>query len=124
MPFDKIGSLQEDPDGEFFVGPVLHPAYARFKEKTSIYQDLEPQLRGPYSSTAEYYGAAAQIGHAFSLVDPCYEDPEMDPDFMYEAAGEYELFTEFQQKVVNEKYANGPFYLMWDFELGETLVRH
>ncbi|KAJ6003369.1 hypothetical protein N7451_005916 [Penicillium sp. IBT 35674x] len=122
LPFDKIGSLREGPDGEYFVGSVLHPAYARFKEKTSIYHGFEPHLKGPYSSTAEYYGAAAKLGRAFSLVDPCYEDPELDPDCMYEVAGEYELFTEFQGKIINEKYANGPFYLMWDFELGETLI--
>ncbi|KAJ5560589.1 hypothetical protein N7513_002988 [Penicillium frequentans] len=84
LPFDKIGSLQEGPDGEFFVGSVLHPAYARFKEKTSIYRGFEPHLKGPYSSTAEYYGAAAELGRAFSLVDPCYEDSEMDSDFKYE----------------------------------------
>ena len=103
--FDGIGSLREDPNGDFFVAPFVDSTGTAFpKHKVVIYEKLDFSQRGPFHSTSEWYRAVAQLNRQFSLTNP-------EEEARAEAVGDHELLSEFSDRVVLKEYDHGPFVI-------------
>lgn len=103
LKFDKIGSLQEDSNGDFFVGPYVDSNGTAYpKAKAEAYMSLESHHRGPFATTSDWYDAMALSQRNFVLADP--EEESRDSSI-----AEYELLAEFAPKIVSAAYEKGPF---------------
>lgn len=106
MKFSKIGSLREDPKGNFFVGPYVDPSGTAYpKHRAAVYEALNPRYKGPFSSVSDWYNAMAELNRNFAL-----KDPELESDREATLA-DYELLAELSGKIVVEEYRNGPFVI-------------
>ncbi|KAH8704834.1 hypothetical protein BGW36DRAFT_421425 [Talaromyces proteolyticus] len=106
LKFDKIGSLRENPDGEFFVAPYTETNATAYPQYKAIaYNKLSPQHKGPFSSVLEWYNAIAELNRKYALGDP---DEEEDRD---ETVADYELLAELAEHFVVPEFANGPFVI-------------
>ena len=85
--FDRIGSLREDSNGDFFVAPFVDSTGTAFpKHRVVIYNGkLDLSQRGPFHSTSEWYRAIAQINRQFSLTDS-------EEEARAEAVGDYKFY--------------------------------
>lgn len=107
LTFDKIGSLREDSNGNFFVGPYIDSmATAYPKHKGAVYNGLDSCNKGPFTSVSDWYRAMALLNRKFAL-----EDPEEDEEDRAATVGNYELLAEFADKIVIEEFDHGPFVI-------------
>ncbi|KAK2754782.1 hypothetical protein FQN54_006675 [Arachnomyces sp. PD_36] len=102
----QLGSLREDSDGNFFVGPFVDSTGTAHPQcKAEMYQSLKPQHRGPYKSTSAWYRGMASLNRRYALVDPD-EDDTRD-----ETVAQYEILTELAPRIISKTFNKGPFVI-------------
>ncbi|EEP81332.1 predicted protein [Uncinocarpus reesii 1704] len=116
--FSQIGSLREDPEGNFVVGPYIDPNSTAYPQhRATAYKSLDCLHKGPFSSVQEWYSAMAQLNRKASLDDLDEEDGD-------EVVADYEILASFTHKVLVKEYENGPFVLNHnDLTVQNILVR-
>lgn len=104
--FDKIGSLGEDSDGEFFVGPYVDIMNtASQKQRTETFESLSPHHKGPFSSASGWYAGMLELNRKSAIDDP---DEEEDKDAN---VAQFEVLAELSADVIVEKFNEGPFVI-------------
>lgn len=118
--FDKIGSLGEDSNGNFFVGPYVDIMdTASQKQRTQTYQSPSPHHKGPFSSTSDWYAAMSELNRKSAIEDP---DEEEDKDVN---VAQFELLAELSRDIIVEKFNDGPFVINHnDLTVQNILVRN
>ena len=114
-----MGSLREDPNGNFFVGPYVDQNGTAYpKHRAAVYNTLSNCYKGPFSSVSDWYNAMAELNRKFALEDP---EEEFDRDV---TVAEYELLAELSENIIIEKFQDGPFVINHnDLTVQNMLVR-
>jgi hypothetical protein len=100
---DRIGSLREDSEGNFFVAEYVDPNWTAYpEERAAAYQKLDLRDRGPYPTISDFYAAISRLNRKYALEDPDDEDKD-------ETIAEYEVLAEMTSKMVIDEFENGPF---------------
>ncbi|WEW61271.1 hypothetical protein PRK78_006761 [Emydomyces testavorans] len=106
LKFDKIGSLQENPEGNFFIGPYIDPSSTAYpKHRAKTYQSLIPEHKGPFSSISSWDNAMAELNRQTALGDP------EDEEYRAETVADYEILAEFSDRIVVKEFSHGPFVI-------------
>lgn len=104
LKFDKIGSLREDANGNFFVGPYNETnVTAHQQNKAVAYNQLEPHHQGPFSSIPDWYNAMAEFNRKYAVVAMVQNREELVAD--------YELLAELADHFVIPEFKDGPFVI-------------
>lgn len=107
LQFDKIGSINEDTDGNFFVGPYIDSYATAYPEyKVEVYKSLEPQQRGPFNSISSWYRSMGLLQRKFVLGDPEEEEESRDA-----SVAQCEVLAEFAPSIALRTFEKGPFVI-------------
>lgn len=104
MNFDKIGSLREDSNGDFFIGPYIDPNATAYPDyRAAAYNELSPGFKGPFTSISDWYNAMTELNRK-SALNVLEDEGEKD-----EILADYEILAEFADVIAIEEFRNGPF---------------
>ncbi|RJE18528.1 hypothetical protein PHISCL_09132 [Aspergillus sclerotialis] len=102
----QLGTLREDSNGSFFVGPYVDSSGTAYpKQRAAAYKALSARYKGPFPSVSDWYDAMAELNRKFSLEDP---EEEGDRDV---TVAEYELLAELSDKIIVDEFKSGPFVI-------------
>lgn len=120
MKFSRIGSLKEDPSGNFFVAPYVDPTATAYPEhRAAVYETLSPRHKGPFLSVSDWYNAMTELNRESAL-----QAPEEDSDIDINVA-ENELLAELSDNIIVEEFRKGPFVINHnDLTVQNILVRN
>jgi hypothetical protein len=112
LKFDKIGTLREDPDGDFFVAEYSDMYTAYPEERASAYNKLRKNKKGPFSSISEFYDAMSDLNDLSVQEDPKSHDEE-ETDKELEVL-QYKQLREMASNFIVDSFNNGPFVINHD----------
>ena len=110
--FPMIGSLREGADGEFFVGPWIHPTNtAHPDEKARGYKRLGREKRGPFTNVRHFHDAMLEL--ALLYVEKQYPPGSTDPDGL-KLPGKFKLMRTLADYFGFDMFQDGPFCISHD----------
>lgn len=104
LTFESIGTLREDSQGNFFVGPYIDSTTAYPEARAAAYRTMDVKDHGPFSTITQFYDAISRLNIKFAESDPEEEDRE-------NTVIEYKMMRNMAPKFVIEAFDRGPFVI-------------